>query len=340
MDVIIDYLSVTVPGSVCGGDPELALVSFGDWLTSPASGGLVLETGGGRGYEHRARIAGGYGWAYWGGDNMRDTVHLEFSGAALRWFSDVAGASALDVLQVVCEAGLRVTRVDIAIDDRPGASECPVLRFGAIYEALCSGSVTMRAQTFQPVYSERRPGDAFDPEIHGWTLYLGSRRSGQCVRIYNKAAEQHVEGHWVRVELELKGDKARQFVDGWRLAGFGGRYAAGVIRSFVQFRECNPSDVNKSRWPVARWWLRFLEAASRVVLSRAESTFRSVKRAMDWVESQVLPTLAMIDVAYFRDDGFWRRWLDAGRVRMTQQHKAAVEGDWMWKRISGGLAAV
>jgi len=46
--------------------------------------------------------------------------------------------------------------------------------------------------------------------INGETLYIGSRKSDRFWRIYNKALEQGIAGPLYRIELELKGDRARQ----------------------------------------------------------------------------------------------------------------------------------
>jgi len=46
--------------------------------------------------------------------------------------------------------------------------------------------------------------------INGETLYIGSRKSGRFWRIYNKALEQGIPGPLFRIEIELKGDRARQ----------------------------------------------------------------------------------------------------------------------------------
>jgi hypothetical protein len=46
--------------------------------------------------------------------------------------------------------------------------------------------------------------------INGETLYVGSRKSDRFWRVYDKALEQAVPGPLYRIELELKGDRARQ----------------------------------------------------------------------------------------------------------------------------------
>lgn len=46
----------------------------------------------------------------------------------------------------------------------------------------------------------------------GDTLYIGSRHSERFLRVYDKAAEQHAEGYWVRVELEMKGAVAKAWM--------------------------------------------------------------------------------------------------------------------------------
>jgi hypothetical protein len=58
---------------------------------------------------------------------------------------------------------------------------------------------------------QRAAGDKIKcTNINDETLYVGSRKSDRLWRVYNKALEQGIVGPLYRIELELKGDRARQ----------------------------------------------------------------------------------------------------------------------------------
>jgi hypothetical protein len=40
----------------------------------------------------------------------------------------------------------------------------------------------------------------------------------------------------------------------------------GVLRNYIQFREPNDLDSNKSRWPMADYWAKFLDGAAPLTL--------------------------------------------------------------------------
>lgn len=87
----------------------------------------------------------------------------------------------------------RATRIDIAIDLKDEEVDA-----SAMYEHLAAIAEYGKRRTISIIRSDR-----------GLTIYLGSRSSDFMLRIYDKAKEQKIDGHWWRFEAECKGALAR-----------------------------------------------------------------------------------------------------------------------------------
>jgi len=180
-------------------------------------------------------------------------------------------------------AGGRLSRFDVALDDRAG-----ILDLDQVEAAVNDDCLVSRWKTSQVIRSRRRG------EVRmGRTVMFGVGESDACCRIYDKAAQQRVEGHWVRVELQMRNDRAQRIVE--RIAKDGVRVVAGVLRSYLEFKQAGEGQ-QKTRWAMAAWWSELLEAAERVVLGTAP-VFRTVASIKAWVSRQVAPSLAILAAA-------------------------------------------
>ena len=188
--------------------------------------------------------------------------------------------------------GAHVSRLDVAADDRAESAGAGVLCFAKMKQAVRDRHYTCRSSRFR--FEES--GDHNKPGGLGETIYLGERSSQMFVRIYNKAAEQLQDGgevafpHWLRVEAEFKKEKAHAMA--LRIASEGLDAFAGVLRSHLAFREPTENE-QRARWPVADWWLCFLNHAARAPISLAPLV-RTVEETVEWVARQVAPSLAVI----------------------------------------------
>lgn len=164
-----------------------------------------------------------------------------------RWLCDIA----LHVFAI----GGHFTRCDLAIDDFQG-----LLNMEVIGEAITGGFVTANFKKVRE-YNERERKTGM---LTGRGAYFGSRKSEVFIRIYDKALEQKVDQHWVRVELELKGSRANAAMKLVQTKEIG-TVTRGVLNSRLSFRD-KSNDGNRSRWPVSGWWKSFVASVEKLQL--------------------------------------------------------------------------
>jgi len=135
-------------------------------------------------------------------------IHVEIPGQAL------LQKTSMEWIERCLDYRGSVTRIDLAIDVRG---------FGAprdLYDAHQVGKTKTRAQKMRLIL-----------EPPGSTVYAGARTSERFLRVYDKAAEQGIEGHWTRIELELKGRAAKTATK--ELSAKGWQVIPPLIRAFV-----------------------------------------------------------------------------------------------------------
>ena len=141
---------------------------------------------------------------------------------------------------------LKITRLDVAFDDHSG-----LLNIRQIVEDTQSGMYISKSDYWETVLSSK-----------GSTVQIGSPQSKVLIRIYDKAAERGYtpDVHWVRVEIQLRDDRAVQFT---KIPLSIGQAFAGVLLNYLRYIE--PSeDVNKWRWPMTAYWSALVEDAERI----------------------------------------------------------------------------
>ena len=134
-------------------------------------------------------------------------IWLEMSGQGCRAFESFGTGDYEALFDEVFDnpGDMNITRLDVAFDDHSGLLD--------IHE-VCE-------DTKNQEYVSRFRGWDVDYSDKGSSVTLGSRSSEILVRIYDKAAERGFDDgrHWVRVELQLRRERARGFLAGLRILG-------------------------------------------------------------------------------------------------------------------------
>lgn len=244
-------------------------------------------------------------------------VHVEVSGQGCRQLeAEGIVPEWAGFLNYLDNLGFKASRLDVAWDDRPTDGSAGVLDFEQVKEHVDAWAFTSPVKRCEE-HCRRERGKA--PER---TLCIGSRSSDTFCRIYDKAAQTGTDGHWVRVELEFKRERAQAAL---RLIYCGGgRAITGVLREFLEFKDASDTDSNRSRWPVSAWWLAFLGAAAKCKLAMAPAE-RTCEKVSNWIDKQVLPALALLSLA----PGWGLDWIaegiERGRERLRRPHHRMLE---------------
>lgn len=174
-----------------------------------------------------------------------------------------------------------ISRIDVACDDREG-----YLCMDDIVQAVQENTINSRLMKRTLYLGYNGEGRS------GTTVYIGSPSSDFRVRIYDKALESGESGHWVRVELVMRGKNANSFGANLTNAENVGKLAAQVINDKFSFIE--KDDSNISRCTVCPWWRAFVDELEAVRLVARCVVQHSVGQIYNWVETQVGPSLAIL----------------------------------------------
>lgn len=185
-------------------------------------------------------------------------ICLDMSGNGCRAFETYGSGDWLQLLSAICNLDTRIniTRLDLAFDDHTG-----VLDLYRIKQDVEERNYTGSPKKAQVIWSDDQEED-----IQGLTVYIGSNKSPVMIRIYDKAAERgYKDVHWVRVELQLRHERAGAAIAEILKIQDVGKTFSGVLRNYCCFREPT-ADTNKSRWPIAEYWNALIAGAERIRL--------------------------------------------------------------------------
>lgn len=277
---------------------------------------------GGMGYQKSAVLGDG-GRVFWHPERLDMGLHVRLGAKAL---SQVL-TTPVGLLNIVIGRGGKITRLDVAFDDFDGA-----LDIDKMYQKLILGEVTTRWRRVARIEGQNMGGE----DKTGCTVNVGSRVSEGFLRIYDKLLEQRARkkdtgdlAHWVRVELELKGDKADVFGRILAATATGetkttpGELCAELLLGLIDFKEASEGETNKSRWKTSLWWGEFVHTAKKLKLSIPKDK-KTLQDSKDWIEKSVSSTLSMIILSRDDDQGqsgyeFIMSCIEKGEGKMSKE---------------------
>lgn len=187
-----------------------------------------------------------------GADKARSDmgISLNMSGQGCRAFEEYSDVGWEMLLTRIFAANGKITRLDLAYDDHAGILDIGRIRYDAEDRNYVSKTTKVKVH-----WSDDRKED-----IQGITIEIGSRQSPVLIRIYDKAAERGYrpgERHWIRVEIQLRKDRAQEAGKLLFRKAHIGMVASGILRNYCTFRVPS-ADLNRSRWPMAYYWEQLL----------------------------------------------------------------------------------
>ena len=260
---LVDWLTFTTKIHNLEQIKDILGLSWVDWIDFK-----------GRSYGYTCQIFFGGIRILWGGrDDMGFCV--EMSGQGCRSFESYGQGDWAFLIGFLLQFDIKkvhLTRIDIAFDDRTG-----ILDLDKILDD--SQNHNWRG-LFRSGEIFRGIGNKFGQN----SVTFGSRQSLVRLRIYDKAQERGFIGglHWIRVELQLRDDRANVFI---RSSLNIGLLFAGVLRHYLQF--CVPSDgssdTNKRRWLIRDYWARFLGTVEPISIFDAPGVEYNMARLQKYV---------------------------------------------------------
>ena len=313
--VILDWCSFTLPYESDDVFDVVQLV-FGE---------MEYRERGQIGYSHSATILGS-GSVCWSPNRHGQGVHIILPASALALLED---CESIELLGFIRDMGGKARRIDLALDDFFGD-----LNLDLIVEHLASGAVTTRWKSY-----DDRGGKCLigSDEPVGRTVYLGERVSESYLRFYDKRLEQEAKGkevgqeHWVRCELETKGDRAEMLTNALLEANESGglaQFFSEYLLGLLDFKEFGASGKNKSRWETVGWWARFLLVATKKRLTKPKAV-RTLESLKDWFDVAVAPSASVILSCLMGDGQAGYDWLMAsivkGSKRLRPHHRQILQ---------------
>lgn len=217
-------------------------------------------------------------------------VHMDITGSGCRIVEQLPTfRSWRDFTASALSINGHATRFDIAVDDFKGH-----LSLRTVQRAIEKGQYCGKFRRSMNI----RSFELADGSSLGETIYFGSLSSDFCVRFYDKRSERYAKGFvdlpdfYNRYEVQLRRDRAdscmRAVANGLRPS----EIVLGLLNNSISFRTDN-GDKNKSRWPVAKWWDRFVGDVSKISFYTPPE-FPTVLSKLHWVSRSTVRSLAVI----------------------------------------------
>ena len=242
-----------------------------------------------------------------------ESIQLVFTGKGCRELEAAGWFESWPItLRQLLAGGASFSRLDVALDDREG-----VLNMDHIVACCNEGRVVCRYGKIIP--SEER--DEVTGAVKGRMVTFGNRGSGTSIRIYDKALEQGVDGHWIRVEMQARKAKAQALAN-----AVGGDEApiSGILLSYLDFKDKGRS-TRRERLPTAAWWTQFLGTKKRFQLQTAPRN-QSIEKTHDWMMKQMARGYAsVVDSGLYPT--FHEDLLKQGRLKLDLKVDLKLNGN-------------
>lgn len=256
-----------------------------------------------------------------GADNMGVCVNMSGHGCrSFETYSSIGWPVLMDTL-FSGNVDYNITRLDMAFDDHTG-----ILDIDDIWNDTLGRRFVSKAKISQVIISDNQVTD-----IKGKTVKVGSDKSNMLIRIYDKAAEQLIEGiHWIRVEMQMRDEIAQGFNAGLTSSSVSDQFR-GVLHNYLRY-VIPGSDSNKSRWELAPYWADLLEGVGRIRCWSAPGVEYNEFNLSDFVINQAGNAIDCYLQIFGLDDLI--TMLGNRRVKMSPKYQRLLD---KYERLKGSV---
>jgi len=216
-----------------------------------------------------------------------DNVCVMMSGKGCRVYESNSKYTFMDLFSYIHDNpdDYNITRLDLAYDDFKGLLNINTLAFDTFNQSYVTKSRTWKVET----------GSS------GTSIYFGSEQSPIRLRIYDKKAEQKITDdnlHWVRVELQLRDDRAATAVN-YVCSGICiDEVYFNALNNFIRFVENSETDSNKYRHKLKEYWSNFLEYYGKLSLYVEPGDDYTCEKLRMYIEKQCSQSIVTFCAIY------------------------------------------
>lgn len=227
-------------------------------------------------------------------DERKDMgIHYILSGKGCRDFEDF-NFDWLDFFQFLNDNfDINYTRIDVAIDTFTNR----FYDMQKLRDYICNGQVVSKFKSSTEFIQKSLSSSLIESE----TIWFGSRTSDIQIVFYNKLFERknlsyEVDDnirYWYRCETRFRNDRARTLVECFLLNENYMNVINEVLYNYLDFKDYNYCESNKSRWKTSKWWLDFLETNKKLSL-QINIKESSISRKKTWLNDSVSKTELLV----------------------------------------------
>ena len=163
---------------------------------------------------------------------IQDLLCFNLTGKGCRTYETYNKGDIMSLLKKASVEGYKVSRLDLAVDDREG-----VLDIDQMYKLSAMRYDKQGHLSDNCYWWGKTKVNSRQQGSDGCTMYFGSPTSDIRIRIYDKAAEQGIDGHWVRVEVVLRKEKAQVALEQIIADNQPGKIFASILRQQLFFSQ-------------------------------------------------------------------------------------------------------
>lgn len=263
-------------------------------------------------------------------DDIEKGTLLELRGKGCRQFENYMTAQNrtwYDFFLLSMEEGAVIKRLDLAINDRTGILDIPML-IEKCKNDECVG--IFRGFSSYSSGDMVKHHEDYKKEM-GNTLYIGSVKSDVYFCVYEKDYEQlKKEGIPIeesdvknRFEIRLKNERAYYAIRDLLTYNNLGQTSFAIIKRYIRFVD-REEGVKRSEWKININWKEFIFQAEYALKLTTKPMPYTVVKTLRWLKKQVFPSLKMVDEIFKNTEVDYDLIKELKKTKLEEKHRKII----------------